>query len=119
MSQRSAAAIPLLLLVVSVAAHAVLVETADISPWRGNGFSMFAYVDGSDRGFTFDSGSGAVRVPPTGDVVRASWAPTDAAINGVVADRGYADGLLVLWRPSFAPNSDELSWEVVLSRVVP
>lgn len=124
-------AVPALLVVVALV-QAALVHTADLTPWKGGGFGMFAAVDRSEHRAvrvylrTPDGEVPAVLADPvagqvTADarVVRARNLPTDRSLAGLAASLGAQawtlqdeDGTQVaVTREAAAASSDALTGE--------
>lgn len=111
--------IPPLLLVLVALAQIALAHTADLTPWKGGGFGMFATLDhGAYRGVDVviegPDRSEQLDIPPslTAAHARAANCPVDWLLEdlaeGVVArerryDRPVSRVTLTVWRAEFDP----------------
>jgi hypothetical protein len=117
--ERARVWIPAIVLLVVAAVQIILAKTADLSPWKGGGFGMFATTDGTafrhirifvEAPERFEE----LDVAPSQEfaAARAQLFPSDALLMGLaraVANREQRYGRpvamvrLEVWRTEFAP----------------
>jgi hypothetical protein len=111
--------IPAIVLIVVAAVQVVLTKTADLSPWKGGGFGMFATTDGTAfryaRIFVEAPGrSEELEIAPSQEIAaaRAQLFPSDAMLGGLARavlarERRYGRSVttvrIEVWRTEFRP----------------
>jgi hypothetical protein len=111
--------IPAIALIVVAAVQVVLTKTADLSPWKGGGFGMFATTDGTAfryaRIFVEAPGrSEELEIAPSQEIAaaRAQLFPSDAMLGGLARavlarERRYGRSVtavrIEVWRTEFRP----------------
>ena len=113
--------LPAILLIVVAIAQIVLSKTANLSPWKGGGFGMFATTDGTPfrrvRIFVEAAGrSEELEIAPSQEfpAARAQLFPSDRMLGGlaeavVARERRYGRPVetvrVEIWRTEFSPVS--------------
>lgn len=82
----------------------ILVSTANISPWIGGGYGMFATVDGPHRKLIASSPEGTSVIAD----VAIRQAPFPWSLDDV-SERANADRIVIL-KPDFDPSDGSVSW---------
>lgn len=119
-SERAAIALPSALLLVVASVQMVLAHTANLSPWKGGGFGMFASVDGLPfrelRVFvSAPSRSEELHIPPSLEhaAARAATFPHTSALEAFARsiasrerrhDRDVERVRVEVWRADISPT---------------